>query len=109
MKVCSLFSGIGGIDLGFQQAGFEIVWANEFDKDAAKTYRKNFENKHLVEGDIKGISASNIPDFDVLVAGFPCQSFSVMGKQKGFNDPRGNLFFEITRILEVKKPKAILL
>lgn len=107
MKVCSLFSGIGGIDLGFKQAGFEIVWANEFDKDAAKTYRKNFGDEHLVEGDIKGISASDIPDFDVLVAGFPCQSFSVMGKQKGFNDPRGNLFFEIVRIVEEKRPSVI--
>lgn len=107
MRVCSLFSGIGGIDLGFKRAGFEIVWANEFDKDAAKTYRKNFGNKHLVEGDIKGISASDIPDFDVLVAGFPCQSFSVMGKQKGFNDPRGNLFFEIVRIVAEKKPSVI--
>lgn len=107
MKVCSLFSGIGGIDLGFQQAGFEIVWANEFDKDAAKTYRKNFGDKHLVEGDIKGISASDIPDFDVLVAGFPCQSFSVMGKQKGFNDPRGNLFFEIVRIVKEKRPSVV--
>lgn len=107
MRVCSLFSGIGGIDLGFIQAGFKIVWANEFDKDAAKTYRKNFGDKHLVEGDIKGISASDIPDFDVLVAGFPCQSFSVMGKQKGFNDPRGNLFFEIVRIVEEKRPNVI--
>jgi len=102
-----MFSGIGGIDLGFQQAGFEIVWANEFDKYAAKTYRKNFGDEHLVEGDIKGISASDIPDFDVLVAGFPCQSFSVMGKQKGFNDPRGNLFFEIVRIVEEKRPSIV--
>lgn len=102
-----MFSGIGGIDLGFQQAGFEIVWANEFDRDAAKTYKKNFGEKHLIEGDIKGISASDIPEFDVLVAGFPCQSFSVMGKQKGFNDPRGNLFFEIVRIVEEKRPSII--
>ena len=102
-----MFSGLGGIDLGFQQAGFEIVWANEFDKDAAKTYKKNFGDKHLIEGDIKGISASDIPDFDVLVAGFPCQSFSVMGKQKGFKDPRGNLFFEIVRVVEEKKPSVI--
>jgi len=107
MRVASMFSGIGGIDLGFQQAGFEIVWANEFDKYAAKTYRKNFGDEHLVEGDIKGISASDIPDFDVLVAGFPCQSFSVMGKQKGFNDPRGNLFFEIVRIVEEKRPSIV--
>ena len=107
MRVCSLFSGIGGIDLGFQQAGFDIVWANEYDKNAAKTYRKNFGEEHLVEGDIKGISAQDIPDCDVLVAGFPCQSFSVMGRQKGFDDPRGNLFFEIVRVTKEKKPPII--
>ena len=86
MKVCSLFSGIGGIDLGFQQAGFDIVWANEFDKDAATTYRKNFGAEHLIEGDITKVNINIIPDFDVLVAGFPCQPFSIAGKQKGFND-----------------------
>ena len=71
MKVCSLFSGIGGIDLGFQQAGFEIVWANEFDRDAAKTYRHNFGDTYLSEQDIKNVKTEDIPDFDVLVAGFP--------------------------------------
>lgn len=109
MKVCSLFSGIGGIDLAFQQAGFEIVWANEFDRDAAKTYRHNFCPNHLVEADIRSIDPSTIPDFDVLVAGFPCQPFSIMGRQKGFRDPRGTLFFEIARIAEVKLPKVIFL
>lgn len=109
MKVCSLFSGIGGIDLGFKQAGFDIVWANEYDKDAATTYRHNFGDKHLVEADICNINVDDIPDFDVLVAGFPCQPFSIAGKQKGFNDPRGNLFFEIARIAETKKPKVIFL
>lgn len=109
MKVASLFSGIGGIDLGFQQAGFEIVWANEFDRDAAKTYRHNFGTEHLVEADIRSINPDTIPDFDVLVAGFPCQPFSIMGRKKGFNDPRGNLFFEIARIAEVKRPKVIFL
>lgn len=109
MKVASLFSGIGGIDLGFQQAGFEIVWANEFDRDAAKTYRHNFGPDHLVEADIRSINPDAIPDFDVLVAGFPCQPFSIMGRKKGFNDPRGNLFFEIARIAEVKRPKVIFL
>lgn len=109
MKVCSLFSGIGGIDLGFQQAGFDIVWANEFDKDAAKTYRHNFGPDYLVEADIRSIDPSKIPDFDVLVAGFPCQPFSVMGFKKGFKDPRGNLFFEIARIAEAKLPKVIFL
>lgn len=109
VKVCSLFSGIGGIDLGFQQAGFDIIWANEFDKDAATTYRHNFGADYLVEKDIRKVDTTEIPDFDVLVAGFPCQPFSIMGFRKGFNDPRGNLFFEIARIAEAKQPKVIFL
>lgn len=109
MRVVSLFSGIGGIDLGFQQAGFEIVWANEFDCDAAKTYRQNFDSDHLVEVDIRSVDPITIPDFDVLVAGFPCQPFSIMGFKKGFKDPRGSLFFEIARIAAAKLPKVIFL
>lgn len=108
-KVCSLFAGIGGIDLAFEQAGFEVVWANEIDKDACKTYRLNFPNTILVEDDIRNIDAEDILDFDVLTAGFPCQSFSVCGNKKGFNDDRGNLFFEIMRISERKKPAIIFL
>ena len=109
MRVASMFSGIGGIDLAFQQAGFDIVWANEFDKDAAKTYRHNFGDDHLVESDIRSIDPHKIPDFNVLVAGFPCQPFSKMGFQKGFKDPRGNLFFEIARVAEIKRPQVIFL
>ena len=109
IKVASLFAGIGGICYGFKQAGAEIVWANEIDKDACKTYRRNFGDEYLVEGDIKEIDPNTIPDIDILNGGFPCQAFSVAGYRKGFDDERGNLFFEITRILEVKKPKAILL
>lgn len=109
LKVASLFSGIGGIDLGFQQAGFEVVWANEMDAAACRTYRYNFPNANLVEGDIKRIRADSIPDFDVLTAGFPCQPFSIAGLQKGFKDRDGNLFFEITRIIEEKKPKVVFL
>lgn len=109
MKVGSLFSGIGGIDLGFQQAGFNIVWANELDKDAATTYRHNFGNKCLVEKDICKVKAKEIPDFDILVAGFPCQPFSIMGRQKGFKDPRGTLFYEIVRVVKEKQPKIIFL
>ena len=109
MKVCSLFSGIGGIDLGFQQAGFDIVWANEFDHDAATTYRVNFGDKHLVEKDIRQVNPNDIPNFDVLVAGFPCQPFSIVGMQKGFKDPRGNLFFEIGRIIDIKRPSIVFL
>lgn len=104
----SLFSGIGGIDLAFMQAGFEVVWANEIDRYACITYRNNFANK-LVETDIKAVNAEDIPKADVLFGGFPCQSFSVMGYKKGFKDPRGNLFFEIARIAEHMRPKVILL
>ena len=109
MKVCSLFSGIGGIDLGFKQAGFDIIWANEFDHDATITYKVNLGDKHLVEKDIRHVNAYDIPDFDVLVAGFPCQPFSIAGKQDGFKDPRGNLFFEIARIIDVRRPPVVFL
>lgn len=109
LKVASLFSGIGGIDLAFQQAGFDIVWSNEKDAAACKTYRYNFPSTNLVEGDIRNIDANTIPSFDVLVAGFPCQSFSTAGFQKGFKDPRGNLFFEIIRIVKSHQPKIIFL
>ena len=109
MKVCSLFSGIGGIDLGFMQAGFNIVWANEYDKDAAKTYRHNFGNRHLVEKDIRKVDVAAIPDFDVLVAGFPCQPFSILGKQRGFEDARGMLFYEIEKVVKAKRPQVIFL
>jgi DNA (cytosine-5)-methyltransferase 1 len=109
MNVCSLFAGIGGIDLAFQQAGFEIVWANEIDEDACKTYRYNFPNTVLTECDIRKINADDIPNSDILTAGFPCQSFSVCGNRKGFADERGNLFFEIMRIADAKQPKIIFL
>ena len=108
-NVCSLFSGIGGIDLGFEQAGFHILWANEKDGAACKTYRNNFPDACLLEKDIHKINSSEIPDFDVLTAGFPCQPFSIAGKQKGFEDKRGNLFFEISRIVDAKRPKVIFL
>lgn len=108
-SVCSLFSGIGGIDLGFIQAGFDIVWANEMDAAACRTYRYNFPNANLIEGDIKRIATSDIPEFDVLTAGFPCQPFSIAGLQKGFKDRDGNLFFEITRIIDTKRPKVVFL
>lgn len=108
-SICSLFSGIGGIDLGFLQAGFDVAWANEMDAAACKTYRHNFRHSNLVEGDIKKIPANEIPDFDVLTAGFPCQPFSIAGLQKGFKDRDGNLFFEITRIIDTKRPKVVFL
>lgn len=109
LKVASMFAGIGGICLGFKQSGFEIVWANEIDAAACNTYKNNFGDSYLIQADIKKIDTNSIPDFDVLTAGFPCQPFSVVGKQKGFNDDRGTLFFEIQRIIKAKKPKVILL
>lgn len=107
ITVGSMFAGIGGIDLAFEQAGFKTVWANEIDKHACITYRMNFGDEYLVEGDIQNISTDQIPDFDVLVAGFPCQAFSSVGLQKGFEDPRGNLFFETARVVAAKKPKVV--
>lgn len=109
MKVGSLFSGIGGIDLGFIQAGFEIAWANEIDSDTCKTYRLNFPNTLLIEDDIRNVDSKTLDATDVLVAGFPCQPFSIMGYQRGFKDTRGNLFFEITRFIDAKMPRVVFL
>ena len=86
MKVGSLFAGIGGTDLGFHQAGFEIVWANELDKDACKTYRLNFPDTKLFECDIRKLDVSLLSKVDIITAGFPCQPFSICGNQKGFSD-----------------------
>ena len=109
MTVISLFAGIGGICLGFKQAGFEIIWANEKDAAACRTYRYNFGSDYLVEGDIRKINMNSLPRVDVLAAGFPCQSFSIGGKEKGFNDPRGQLFFQVIRAIEAIKPPVVFL
>lgn len=138
IRVAELFAGIGGFRLGLEQAnnnreflqkqkteslhgstditrrssrvnGFRVIWANEWDKYAASIYRKNFGEKELVEGDITKIDADNIPDFDLLCGGFPCQPFSVAGKRQGFKDLRGTMFFEVARIAEAKRPKLLLL
>ena len=109
MKVGSLFAGIGGIDLGFKQAGFDILWANEIDRDACKTYKLNFPETKLFEVDIRKFDAAKLENVDILTAGFPCQPFSVCGNQKGFRDDRGNLFFEIMRIADAIEPKIIFL
>lgn len=108
-SVVSLFAGIGGICLGFKQAGFDIVWANEKDAAACRTYRYNFGSDYLVEGDIRKIDMSTIPHADVLAAGFPCQSFSIGGREKGFNDPRGQLFFQVIRAIEAIQPPVVFL
>lgn len=102
-----LFSGIGGFRLGFESQNFKCVFSSEIDTHAKEMYFENFGE--FPEGDITKIDSNNIPQHDILLAGFPCQPFSIAGEKKGFNDTRGTLFFDIARILEVKKPKAIIL
>ena len=104
-----MFAGIGGIDLAFENAGCKTIWANELDKHACKTYRLNFGDEYLVEGDIQNVNTKDIPKFDILCAGFPCQAFSSVGLLQGFEDPRGNLFFEVIRVVKDKKPRVVFL
>lgn len=104
MNIISLFSGAGGLDLGFEKAGFKTVWANEFDKEIWETYEKNFPNTKLDRRSIVNIPSSEIPDAVGLIGGPPCQSWSEAGKLKGINDYRGQLFFEFIRVLRDKKP-----
>lgn len=106
-KFIDLFAGIGGIRIPFQELGGKCVFSSEWDNFAQKTYRVNFGE--IPSGDITKIKATDIPDFDILLAGFPCQPFSQAGLKKGFSDTRGTLFFEIERILKEKRPKAFLL
>ena len=110
ITVGSLFAGIGGIDLSFENASFIIKWANEIDEKACKTYKVNFAHK-LICDDVKNLKPEKLEKVDVLCAGFPCQPFSIAGYRQGFNDEsgRGNLFFDIVKILKQKKPKAFLL
>jgi len=103
MKIVSLFSGAGGMDLGFEQAGFEIIQANEYDKHIWKTYRKNFSNTYLEKESI--VKIKNFPEADGLIGGPPCQSWSVAGSKRGINDSRGQLFFDFIRALKQIKPK----
>lgn len=106
MNILSLFSGAGGMDLGFEKAGFNIVVANEFDKKICPTYLCNHKKTKLIEGDIRGIEESNFPDdIDGIIGGPPCQSWSEAGTLKGIDDPRGQLFYEYIRILKNKSPK----
>ncbi|HIO91506.1 MAG TPA: DNA cytosine methyltransferase [Leucothrix mucor] len=108
MKVVSLFSGAGGLDLGFEKVGFDVVWANEFDKDIWETYEKNFPNTELNKKSIRDVELDEIPDCDGIIGGPPCQSWSEAGKLRGIGDKRGQLFFEFIRILRDKKPKFFL-
>ena len=108
LRFIDLFAGIGGIRLGFESIGAKCVFSSEFDEDACKTYEANF-GEHPA-GDITKIDAHDIPDFDILLGGFPCQAFSIIGKKEGFaNETCGTLFFDIERILKVKRPRAFML
>lgn len=113
MRVAALFSGCGGLDYGFEKAGYEIVWANDFDKYAVQTYNLNFKIP-AVCGDITKIDYNEIPEHDVLIGGFPCQPFSMMGHEMGFEDRRGTMFFKVMDIVDNQeqrghKPKVIVL
>jgi DNA (cytosine-5)-methyltransferase 1 len=108
LKMASFFAGVGGIDLGFEKAGFQTIWANERDKYAVQTYQYNFDNEIILD-DIVNIKEKSVPDVDILLAGFPCQAFSVAGYRKGFEDERGNVFFEVVRIIKEKRPPIIFL
>jgi DNA-methyltransferase (dcm) len=107
-KVCSLCSGCGGFDLGFIQAGFKIVWANDIDKFAVQSYKENI-GENIVLGDINTLDISSIPDHDIMLAGFPCQPFSIMGNEKGFEDHRGSIFFRICEIIRFHNPRIVVL
>ena len=98
-SICSLFSGIGGIDLGFVQAGFDVAWVNEMDSAACKTYRHNFPHAPLVEADIRKIHVKDIPDFDVLTAGFPCQPFSIAGYKRDSKIETATCFLKLLVLL----------
>ena len=104
MRVVSLFSGAGGLDLGFVQAGHKIIWANDNDPDSVETYRKNIGN-HIVLGDIQEISDKDIPECDIVVGGFPCQGFSVANPNRHVKDVRNSLYLELLRVIKIKKPK----
>ena len=103
-----LFSGIGGFRLGLERSGFTCVGSCEIDKYARETYRKNFGD-YPTEYNVRQVDPKQLPDFDILTAGFPCQAFSVAGKGLGFNDTRGTLFFEIARIAKQKRPQILFL
>lgn len=107
LKIIDLFAGIGGIRLGFEKIGAECVFSSEWDKHAQDMYEENYGERPV--GDINDVNPKDIPDHDFLLAGFPCQPFSIAGKQLGFADTRGTLFFNIEKILEEKKPYGFLL
>ena len=104
MKLVSLFAGCGGLDLGFEKAGFSIPWANEYDKEIWETFEFNHKKTKLDRRDIREIPSEEVPDCDGIIGGPPCQSWSEAGSLRGINDPRGRLFYEFIRLLRDKKP-----
>ena len=105
MKLVSFFSGCGGMDLGFEQAGFDVAWANEFDSSIRQTYRFNHSNTFLCGKDIRDVDVSEIPDCDGFIGGPLCQSWSTGGSKRGLNDSRGKVFLDYIRLIKGKRPK----
>ncbi len=103
--VVSMFSGCGGMDLGFVQAGYDVVWANDFDADACMTYKRNIGD--IIHGDVTTLDVPDVQNLDVLTAGFPCQPFSNAGSRKGINDPRGQLYKQTFKFIEKLSPKVV--
>lgn len=111
LTVASFFTGVGGIDLGFESQDFRTIYAKEFDAKARETFALNFPHVKLDHRDIREVSTSEVPSVDIIVGGFPCQAFSIEGYRQGFHDEkgRGTLFFELARIIEEKQPEVIFL
>ncbi len=107
MKVVSLFSGAGGLDLGFIKAGHEVIWANDIYSDAVETYKKNIGN-HIICEDIKKICINEIPNCDIVIGGFPCQGFSVANTKRHESDERNSLYKELVKVISIKRPKFFL-
>lgn len=105
MTFIDLFAGLGGFRIALESLGAKCVYSSEWDKDAQEVYLTNFSD--IPDGDITKIDENSIPEHDILCAGFPCQAFSISGKQKGFKDNRGTLFFDVARIVKAKKPKIV--
>lgn len=108
-KVGSLFAGVGGVCQAFKNSSTKVIWANEIDNNASTTYMLNHKTTKLIQDDIKNISKNNLESIDILTAGFPCQPFSQAGHGKGFKDERGELFFDVIRLLKEMQPKAYFL
>lgn len=109
IRVAEFFAGIGGFRSAFQHLpSFKFVFVNDCDKHCKTTYDANFPEPHMTVADIRTLDISNLPDFDMMVGGFPCQSFSIQGSRKGLDDERGRMFYELLKIIDVKKPRLLL-